>query len=100
MLIDKGYGKIILRESMNGILNDKVRLDRHKKGFNTSILSIFDFKNKSIKEKILDNSSAFDVINKKRLENLLSKTSLKNSESKLLFNIINIKLFLDTRSEF
>ena len=29
----KGYGKYVLREAVKGILNDKVRLDRKKKGF-------------------------------------------------------------------
>ena len=31
--IQKGFNKYILRESMKGILNEKVRLDRKKKGF-------------------------------------------------------------------
>ena len=42
-LIHNGYGKYILRESMKGILNDQVRLDRTKKGFNGSIFSLFNF---------------------------------------------------------
>ena len=36
-LIKNGYAKYILRESFNGYLNDKVRLDRVKKGFNASV---------------------------------------------------------------
>ena len=42
LLIQKGYGKYILRESLKGILNDKVRLDRNKRGFNASINSLLD----------------------------------------------------------
>ena len=40
MYINNGYGKSLLRDSMKGILNDKVRLDRKKIGFNSSINSL------------------------------------------------------------
>lgn len=97
LLIKNGYGKTILRDSMKGILNERVRLDRHKKGFNASITSLFDFKKKTIKEEILDDSNFFKLINKQKVETLLNKDSFKNSESKLLFNILNVKYFLDGR---
>ena len=42
-LIQNGYQKFILRESMKDILIDAVRLDRKKKGFNASINSLIDF---------------------------------------------------------
>ena len=94
-LINNGYGKFILRESMKGILNDKVRLDRQKKGFNASISSIYNFKDKSTKESFLDDSPVFNYIKKPMIENFLSKDSFSNSESKFLFNFINVKYFLD-----
>ena len=34
LLVQKGYGKYILRESLKGILNDKIRLDRESKVLN------------------------------------------------------------------
>ena len=86
-----------IEDSMEGILNDKVRLDRHKKGFNASITSLFDFKNKGIKEDILDDASFFGFLNRKKVETLLKRDSFKNSESKFLFNILNVKYFLDGR---
>lgn len=98
-LINNGYGKFILRESMKGILNDKVRLDRQKKGFNASIRSIYDFENKLTKEMFLDNSIVFDYVNKSKIEKFLSKKSFSNSESKFLFNFINVKYFLDGTKE-
>lgn len=98
-LINNGYGKFILRESMKGILNDKVRLDRQKKGFNASIQSIYDFENKLTKEMFLDNSIVFDYVNKSKIEKFLSKKSFSNSESKFLFNFINVKYFLDGTKE-
>ena len=82
---------------MKGILNDKVRLDTHKKGFNASIKSLFDFKNKNLKEEIMDQSKFFELVDREKVEKLINKDFFKNSESKLLFNILNVKYFLDGR---
>ena len=41
-----GYSKYILRECLNGILIDELRLNRQKKGFNCSIHSLIDTKEK------------------------------------------------------
>ena len=95
LLIDKGYGKKILRDAMKGILNEKVRLDRHKKGFNASITSIFDFKNKETKEEFLDDGEVFKYVKKIKIEELMSKKYFSNSESKFLFNFINAKHFIN-----
>ena len=94
-LIDKGYGKIILREAVKGILNEKVRLDRQKKGFNASITSIFNFNDKETKEEFLDDAFIFNYFKKSKLEKFLSKNTFTNSESKFLFNFINVKYFFD-----
>lgn len=93
-LIQDGCGKYILRESMKGILNDQVRLDRHKKGFNASINSIIDFTNKKDIEFILEDSEVYNLIDKTKIESILKQNSLPNSFSKFLFNFINVKLFL------
>ena len=95
LLIDKGYGKKILRDAMKGILNEKVRLDRHKKGFNASINSIFDFKNKETKEEFLDDGEVFKYVKKIKIEELISKKYFSNSESKFLFSFINAKHFIN-----
>ena len=42
LLIQNGYGKFLLREAMQGILNDQIRLDYQKKGFNCSINSLIN----------------------------------------------------------
>lgn len=96
-LIRHGYAKAVLREAVSGILNDQVRLDRHKKGFNASILSLIDFQQKSVKEYLLDNSPVFDFIEKSKIENLFRLTSVPNSISKFLFYFVNVKIFLETR---
>lgn len=95
LLIEKGYGKNLLRESMKYILNDQVRLDRKKKGFNASITSLFDFQDKNVKEQLMEPNSFFDFVNRDLFLNLLNKKKYPNSESKLLFNLINFKLFIN-----
>ena len=95
-LIQKGYGKYILRRAMKGILNEKVRKDRQKKGFNLSINSIFDFKDSELKAYLLEsNSPIADLIDMKKVEPLLSLNPAPNHYSKFLFSFINSKIFLE-----
>ena len=94
LLIKNGYAKYLLRESMSGILNDKVRLEREKKGFNASINSIIDFNNKQHIDYILDDSKVFNFVKKEKIESLLMKKEYSNSFKKFLFNFINVKIFL------
>ena len=95
LLIQNGYGKYVLREAVKGILNDQVRLDRRKKGFNTSIHSVIDFKNKRDREYILDDSPIYQFVDKNKIEGFLDIQDMPNSYSKFLFNFINVKIFLE-----
>ncbi|MDG1780226.1 MAG: asparagine synthase (glutamine-hydrolyzing) [Flavobacteriales bacterium] len=98
LLINEGYNKYILRQSMKGILNDKVRLSREKKGFNASINSIFDFNNPKHRSYFLDDSPIFDYFDKSKMEGMLNKGEYPNSYKKFLFSFINAKLFLEQQS--
>ena len=94
-LIQKGYGKYILREAMRGILNDQVRLDRRKKGFNASINSLFDFSDSETRDYFLDgNSRIFDLMDKEKVRKVLDTNPAANCYSKFLFNFVNAKIFL------
>jgi asparagine synthase (glutamine-hydrolysing) len=100
-LIQGGHGKYVLREAMNGILNDQVRLDRKKKGFNASITSLFDFSDINTYDYFLDPSSAiFDLINFSSIERLINSDLTANHYSKFLFNFINCKIFIDQQVKF
>ncbi|MGE0268299.1 MAG: asparagine synthase (glutamine-hydrolyzing) [Candidatus Omnitrophota bacterium] len=98
-LIKDGYGKYVLREAVKGILNDQVRLDRRKKGFNASLNSIMDFDNPKDRAYILDNGPIYDLFDRAKIEKLLDQRPLPNSYSKFLFNFINAKLFLEIHKE-
>ncbi|MDX1959913.1 MAG: asparagine synthase (glutamine-hydrolyzing) [Leptospiraceae bacterium] len=95
-LIRDGFAKFVLRESMKGVLNEKVRTDRVKKGFNASIHSIIDFKDPIVKEYLLEqNSEVFKIFDRNKIQLLLDKDFLPNDESKFLFNFVNLRIFLE-----
>lgn len=95
-LIKNGYSKFVLRQSTKGILNDKVRLDRRKKGFNASINSILDFQDPAIRESLLNSESEiFSIIDKTKMEYLLSSPTQPNHFSKFIFNFLNAKIFME-----
>jgi asparagine synthase (glutamine-hydrolysing) len=95
-LIMNGYSKYVLREAVKGILNDKVRLDRKKVGFNASINSLVNFSDPAIKAILLDDSEIFNFVNKSKIESMFANIPLTNSFSKFLFNFINAKIFLES----
>jgi asparagine synthase (glutamine-hydrolysing) len=97
MLIKNGYAKSLLREAMAGILNDKVRLEREKKGFNASINSIIDFDNKEHVDFILDDGPIYHLVDKNKIEAIMKKKEYPNSYKKFLFNFINARIFLDIK---
>jgi asparagine synthase (glutamine-hydrolysing) len=98
-LIRDGYGKFVLREAVRGILNDKVRLDRRKKGFNASISSIIDLRAEENRSYLLDQSSElFEIIDRDKVEPLFNLIEIPNHYSKFLFNVINARIFLEQQS--
>ena len=94
-LIQDGYGKYILRESAKGILNEKVRTDRQKKGFNASINSLIDFSKKENRDFFLSESEIFKFVKREKIEELFSIYPMPNSISKFLFYFLNAKIFLE-----
>ena len=95
-LIQKGQGKYILRESLKGILNEKIRLDRLKKGFNASINSLINFEDKKVRDFLLNPSSPiFELIKKEKIEELFINKFTHNYQSKFIFSFISAKIFLE-----
>jgi len=94
-LIQNGCGKYILREAAKGVLNDKVRLDRTKKGFNASLNSMIDFKDPSNRDHFLSDSPIFNYVNKAKIEQLIGMDPLSNAYNKFLFTFVNVKMFME-----
>jgi asparagine synthase (glutamine-hydrolysing) len=99
-LIHDGCAKFILREAVKDILNEKVRTDRRKVGFNASINSLIDFRKNENKDYLLGYNKIFEFVNRDKIEKLIQQEGpLENSYSKFLFNFLNIKIFLDMSKE-
>lgn len=94
-LIHDGYAKWLLRAASDGALTDPVRLDRTKKGFNASILSLVDLKDKATRERLLSESRLFEVLDKNQFATLLDRTEWPNSLSKFLFSVLSCRAFYD-----
>ncbi len=94
-LIRDGYGKYVLREAVKGVLNDRVRLDKHKKGFNASFRALFDPDRPEDRAFLLDDGPIFDLVKREKVEEVLDREQLPNSFSKFLFSFVSTKIFLD-----
>jgi asparagine synthase (glutamine-hydrolysing) len=95
-LIKNGYGKYVLRQVTKGLLNDQVRLDRRKKGFNASINSIIDLHNSDVQDYILDDrNELFTFLDREKVRSLLLNENHPNHFSKFIFNLLNTKIFLE-----
>jgi len=102
LLMKNSYNKYLLRYCSKGFIDDKIRLNREKKGFNASFYSIFSFKDKKFKEWFFDaKSPIFEFINRK----IFLKSFKSNYEKGFsdmneqgLFNICSTKIFLENIS--
>ena len=94
-LVQDGRAKAVLRESMRGIAPDRALDNRRKVGFNAPIESLLDADDPEVRAELLADSPLFEVVRRDKVEALLDKRNLPNSESKTLFNILCTKLFLE-----
>lgn len=94
-LIHDGYAKWLLRAACEGALTDPVRLDKTKKGFNASILSLIDLKDPATRDRLLSDSRLFDVLDKEKFAALLDREEWPNSLSKFLFSVVSCRAFYD-----
>ncbi|WP_204106216.1 MULTISPECIES: asparagine synthase (glutamine-hydrolyzing) [Spirulina sp. CCY15215] len=98
-LMQDGRTKAILRDAMRGIVPDKILTSRRKVGFNAPIFDFLDLKNPEVTDYLLDRSPIFERVRRDKIEQLLSKSQLPNSESKFLFYFLNSKIFLEEFAE-
>lgn len=94
-LIKDGIKKSVLRDAVKSFVSEPIVNNPKKIGFNGPIEDLLDIEDSNVKELLLDDSGVFEIINKSKIEKLLKKNKLSNSESKFIFNFINVKIFLD-----
>ena len=94
-LIRDGYAKAPLRDAVKGILNEQVRTDRHKKGFNAAFASLIDLGDRRARDRLLDDGPIFDIVDRQKIAGLFDMEDIPNSYSKFMFAFLNAKLFLE-----
>jgi asparagine synthase (glutamine-hydrolysing) len=94
-LIQDGRAKAVLRDAVRGIAAEPIIDNRQKIGFNAPIHSFLDVKDKEVREYLLDDGPIFNYIRRDKIETLIDKASLPNSESKFLFYFVCAKMFLE-----
>ena len=93
--VREGYAKYILRESMKGILNEKVRLDRSKVGFNCALSSIMDLNDPTTRDTILEDNPIYDIVRKDKIINILESDSQDTTALNFIFYLLNAKFFIE-----
>ena len=91
--MQKGFSKSLLRDSMKNFVDDRILYNTRKVGFNASINENLQIKKN--KDYILSGDKIFELVKKEKIEKLIKKKELLNSESKFLFNFLNSKIFLE-----
>lgn len=94
-LIRDGQAKAVLRDAMAGIMEERVRTNRQKVGFNAPIHSFLDVNDPAVRTELLRDSPIFDIVRREHIEKLLDKKGLPNSQSKFLFYFLSCKMFLE-----
>ncbi len=94
-LVQRGFAKVVLRDAMRGIVPGRI-LDNHRKvGFNAPIRSFLDTADPATRRELLAPSPIYEHVRREAIEAVIDKEELPNSESKFLFNFLNVKLFLE-----
>ena len=94
-LIRGGFTKVILRDAMKGIVPERILMNHRKVGFNAPISTLLNPAEPQTLSALLDKSPIFDYVRRDKIEKLLAKADLPNSESKFLFYFLNSKMFLE-----
>lgn len=93
--ISQSFSKNILRSAMQGILHDDIRLDRKKIGFNSNIKSITNFNHNTLFDFLNESNEIRNLVNLNEVKKINFDDQLSNSTSKLIFALINLKIFFD-----
>jgi asparagine synthase (glutamine-hydrolysing) len=94
-LIREGRAKAVLRDAMQGLMPESVRRNPRKVGFNAPIFDFLDVRDADVRKQVLADSPVFSHVSRNRVERLMDKPDLPNSESKFIFYFLAAKLFLE-----
>lgn len=95
LLVQNGFAKAVLRESVRGVAPDAILDNPRKVGFNAPISDLINLDDPAVRSEVLEDSPIFDLVQRSSVEGLLDRRELRNSESKFLFSFLGTKIFLD-----
>jgi asparagine synthase (glutamine-hydrolysing) len=94
-LMRNGRAKALLRDAVADIAPPDVIDNPRKTGFNAPILDLLDLGDADVRGYLLDGGPIYDHVRKDKIETLIPRNELPNSESKFLFYFLNAKMFLE-----
>ncbi len=94
-LVQGGLGKYILREAVKGIVNEQVRLDPRKRGFNASLTSLVNFQDEETLSWLFSDSPIFELIDRDKLRAHVPAGPMPDDWNKFWFYFINARMFMD-----
>jgi asparagine synthase (glutamine-hydrolysing) len=95
--IRDGYSKYLLRESMRGIIDDNIRLNRIKIGFNSSIKSLTNINSRELVSFFSECPFLSELLDFNEINKIPFNKQMSNSMNKFLFTLINMKVFLEKK---
>jgi len=97
-LIHDGYAKSLLRDAVADLLPDEVLQDKQKRGFNASITSLVDPAVPETRDRLLDDSPIYEIVDRDAVTFALESDLSDNTLSKFLFSLISAKTFVDVQA--
>lgn len=94
-LINKGYTKSLLRDSLKGIAPNHVIKNYEKIGFNITIDEIIDFHSKEIINFLIKKSKIFKYIKRDKIIEMVSNSFNIDQNKNFLFKFLNLKIISD-----
>lgn len=98
-LIKDGLPKSVLRDAVAGDLDEAVRTDATKRGFNASLAKLVDGSDPAVRERILSLGPIYEIVDRRAVESLLGRDSFLNSEQKFLFSVLSVGTFLSQAAD-
>ena len=94
-LMRDGHTKWLLREVARDLIPEAVRLNHEKKAFNASIDTLIDRREPNVRAFFLDPGAIHDLVRRDFLESLLDCPELDTDQTKILFAVATVRMFLD-----
>jgi asparagine synthase (glutamine-hydrolysing) len=94
-LIQQGLTKALLRYTGRGIVPEEILGLKKKLGFNAPILSLLDRKDRKVQDRILAESSFWELVDKEKVMPLLQQGADIAGRNNFLFCLIAARLFYE-----